>query len=117
MLGQAEILLPEMLLAEAEVVFRVRAEHAGVRGFPFSDDGRHRSRRFRIGGRIGFRRARLEHLGESLAQMPTIRGQIARTGIALAAQRAYLRLAAESVTTPDDRLEEGLRRIEAWATK
>jgi len=45
---------------------------------------------------------RLEHLGESLAQLPTIRGQIARTGIALAAQRAYLRLAAESVTTPDD---------------
>jgi alkylation response protein AidB-like acyl-CoA dehydrogenase len=42
---------------------------------------------------------RLAHLGESLAQLPTIRGQI---GIALAAQRAYLRLAADSVTTPDD---------------
>ena len=38
---------------------------------------------------------RLEHLGESLAQLPTIRAQIARTGIALATQRAYLRLAAE----------------------
>lgn len=46
--------------------------------------------------------ARLEHLGESLAQLPTIRGQIARTGIALAAQRAYLRSAADSVTAPDD---------------
>jgi alkylation response protein AidB-like acyl-CoA dehydrogenase len=46
--------------------------------------------------------ARLEHLGESLAHLPTIRGQIARTGIALAAQRAYLRTAADSVTTPDD---------------
>ena len=45
---------------------------------------------------------RLEHLGESLAQLPTIRAQIARTGIALATQRAYLRLAAHSVATPDE---------------
>jgi alkylation response protein AidB-like acyl-CoA dehydrogenase len=41
--------------------------------------------------------ARLEHLGESLAALPTIRAQIARMAIALEAQKAYLRLAAESV--------------------
>jgi alkylation response protein AidB-like acyl-CoA dehydrogenase len=46
--------------------------------------------------------ARLEHLGESLAELPTIRGQIARMGIALAAQKAYLSLAANSVSAPDD---------------
>jgi alkylation response protein AidB-like acyl-CoA dehydrogenase len=46
--------------------------------------------------------ARLEHLGESLANLPTIRAQIARMGIALAAQKAYLNLAASSVKSPDD---------------
>ncbi|WP_006243383.1 Rv1679 family acyl-CoA dehydrogenase [Mycolicibacterium tusciae] len=58
---------------------------------------------------------RLEHLGESLAQLPTIRGQIARTGIALAAQRAYLRLAADSVTTPDDNTMTHVLGIKASA--
>jgi alkylation response protein AidB-like acyl-CoA dehydrogenase len=47
-------------------------------------------------------RARLEHLGESLAALPTIRAQIARMGISLAAQKAYLNLAANSVSSPDD---------------
>jgi alkylation response protein AidB-like acyl-CoA dehydrogenase len=46
--------------------------------------------------------ARLEHLGESLAALPTIRAQIARMGIAVAAQKAYLNLAAHSVRSPDD---------------
>lgn len=46
--------------------------------------------------------ARLEHLGESLSALPTIRAQIARMGTALAAQRAYLRHAAISVSAPDD---------------
>lgn len=45
---------------------------------------------------------RLQHLGESLAALPTIRAQIARMSIALAAQKAYLRLAADSVTSPDE---------------
>jgi alkylation response protein AidB-like acyl-CoA dehydrogenase len=46
--------------------------------------------------------ARFEHLGETLADLPTIRAQIARMGIALAAQRAYLSLAAQSVSAPDE---------------
>lgn len=47
-------------------------------------------------------RARLEHLGESLSALPTIRAQIARMGTTLAAQRAYLNTAAASVSAPDD---------------
>ena len=46
--------------------------------------------------------ARLEHLGESLSALPTIRAQIARMGTTLAAQRAYLRHVATSVGAPDD---------------
>ena len=46
--------------------------------------------------------ARLEHLGQSLADLPTIRAQIARMGIAVARQRAYLRTAAESVAESGD---------------
>ncbi|WP_228000420.1 Rv1679 family acyl-CoA dehydrogenase [Nocardia australiensis] len=46
--------------------------------------------------------ARLEHLDQALNALPTIRAQIAKMGIALAAQRAYLRAAAESVSSPDD---------------
>jgi alkylation response protein AidB-like acyl-CoA dehydrogenase len=46
--------------------------------------------------------ARLEHLGESLSALPTIRAQIARMGTTLAAQRAYLKTAAASVGAPDD---------------
>jgi alkylation response protein AidB-like acyl-CoA dehydrogenase len=46
--------------------------------------------------------ARLEHLGESLSALPTIRAQIARMGTTLAAQRAYLESAAASVSAPDD---------------
>jgi alkylation response protein AidB-like acyl-CoA dehydrogenase len=46
--------------------------------------------------------ARLEHLDEPLSALPTIRAQIARMGTTLAAQRAYLRSAAASVSAPDD---------------
>jgi alkylation response protein AidB-like acyl-CoA dehydrogenase len=46
--------------------------------------------------------ARLDHLGESLAALPTIRAQIARMGIALATQKAYLKSAAESVAQPGE---------------
>ncbi len=46
--------------------------------------------------------ARLEHLGQSLAALPTIRAQIARMGTTLAAQRAYLKTAAVSISVPDD---------------
>jgi alkylation response protein AidB-like acyl-CoA dehydrogenase len=46
--------------------------------------------------------ARLEHLGQSLSDLPTIRAQIARMGTTLAAQRAYLESAAASFSSPDD---------------
>ncbi len=46
--------------------------------------------------------ARLEHLDQSLAALPTIRAQIARMGTTLAAQRAYLKSAALSISAPDD---------------
>src|SRR5262245_4930658 len=46
--------------------------------------------------------ARLEHLDQSLAALPTIRAQIARMGTTLAAQRAYLKSAAASISVPDD---------------
>jgi alkylation response protein AidB-like acyl-CoA dehydrogenase len=44
--------------------------------------------------------ARLDHLGESLSDLPTIRAQIARMGTTLAAQQAYLDRAAERVDAP-----------------
>jgi alkylation response protein AidB-like acyl-CoA dehydrogenase len=46
--------------------------------------------------------ARLEHLDQSLAALPTIRAQIARMGTTLAAQRAYLKSAAVSINAPND---------------
>ncbi len=48
------------------------------------------------------RSARLQHLGESLADLPTIRAQIARMGIAVATQKAYLAQTAQSVSSPDE---------------
>ncbi|WP_072688294.1 Rv1679 family acyl-CoA dehydrogenase [Rhodococcus marinonascens] len=46
--------------------------------------------------------ARLEHQDEALSALPTIRAQIARMGISLAAQRAFLAHAARSVSAPDE---------------
>ncbi|HYU02444.1 MAG TPA: acyl-CoA dehydrogenase family protein [Jatrophihabitantaceae bacterium] len=45
---------------------------------------------------------RLEHLGQTLRDLPTIRAAVARMGIALATQRAYLRQTAASVSAPND---------------
>jgi alkylation response protein AidB-like acyl-CoA dehydrogenase len=59
--------------------------------------------------------ARLEHLGETLAALPTIRAQIARMGIALAAQRAYLSLAAQSVSAPDESTMANVLGVKASA--
>lgn len=46
--------------------------------------------------------ARLEHLGESLAQLPTIRASLARMSLDLAATRAYVMTAARSIAAPDE---------------
>ncbi len=46
--------------------------------------------------------ARLEHLDQSLSALPTIRAQLAKMSIALAAQWAYLDQAAERLVEPQD---------------
>jgi len=46
--------------------------------------------------------ARLEHLGESLAQLPTIRAQLARMALDLATTRSYVDTAARSIASPDE---------------
>jgi alkylation response protein AidB-like acyl-CoA dehydrogenase len=46
--------------------------------------------------------AKLQHLGESLAQLPTIRAQLARMSLDLAATRAYIQTTARSLAAPDD---------------
>jgi len=46
--------------------------------------------------------ARLQHLGESLAQLPTIRAQLARMSLDLASLRSYVDVAARSIASPDD---------------
>ncbi|MEP6462610.1 MAG: acyl-CoA dehydrogenase family protein [Frankiaceae bacterium] len=46
--------------------------------------------------------ARLEHLGSSLADLPTIRHRIGRAGTVLAANEAYVRATAVSIAAPDD---------------
>jgi alkylation response protein AidB-like acyl-CoA dehydrogenase len=46
--------------------------------------------------------ARLEHVGETLAQLPTIRAQLARMALDLAMLRSYVDTAAKSIAAPDD---------------
>jgi alkylation response protein AidB-like acyl-CoA dehydrogenase len=46
--------------------------------------------------------ARLEHLGTSLADLPTIRHRVGKAGVSLAAHQAYLRETARSIAAPDD---------------
>jgi alkylation response protein AidB-like acyl-CoA dehydrogenase len=46
--------------------------------------------------------ARLEHLGESLAQLPTIRAQLARMALDLAMLRSYVDTSARSIAFPDE---------------
>ena len=46
--------------------------------------------------------ARFEHLGDTLASLPTIRAQLARAALDLAVTSSYVEAAARSVATPDD---------------
>jgi alkylation response protein AidB-like acyl-CoA dehydrogenase len=59
--------------------------------------------------------ARLEHLGESLAQLPTIRAQLARMSLDLAATRAYLDIAARSIAGPDEATPLHVLGVKAYA--
>jgi alkylation response protein AidB-like acyl-CoA dehydrogenase len=45
--------------------------------------------------------ARLEHVGETLAQLPTIRAQLARMALDLAMLKSYVDTAAKSIAAPD----------------
>ena len=44
----------------------------------------------------------LEHLDQALSALPTIRAQVAKMSISLAAQRAYLSFTANSIANPSD---------------
>ncbi|MEP7054062.1 MAG: acyl-CoA dehydrogenase family protein [Actinomycetota bacterium] len=46
--------------------------------------------------------ARLEHIGESLAQLPTIRAQLARMALDVASLKSYVETTARSIAAPDD---------------
>src|SRR5437763_6936255 len=59
--------------------------------------------------------ARFEHLGESLAQLPTIRAQLARMSLELAATRAYLNTAAQAIAHPDEQTPLHVLGIKAYA--
>lgn len=47
-------------------------------------------------------RSRFQHTGDRLADLPTIRAQLARCALDLAAARAYTEVAARSLASPDD---------------
>ena len=59
--------------------------------------------------------ARLEHLGESLAALPTIRAQLARASLDLAATRAYVDVAARSLAAPDESTTLHVLGVKAYA--
>jgi alkylation response protein AidB-like acyl-CoA dehydrogenase len=59
--------------------------------------------------------ARFQHLGESLAQLPTIRAQLARMSLELAATRAYLDTAAASIASPDGQTPLHVLGVKAYA--
>ena len=46
--------------------------------------------------------ARFEQIGQSLADLPTIRARLSRMSIQLAVQRSYLATVAAAITAPDD---------------
>jgi alkylation response protein AidB-like acyl-CoA dehydrogenase len=47
--------------------------------------------------------ARLEHVGQALAELPTIRAQLSRAALELATTRSYVEQSARSVAAPDER--------------
>lgn len=59
--------------------------------------------------------ARLQHVGESLAQLPTIRAQLARMSLDLAATDAYVRAAAQSLAAPSDQTTLYVLGVKAFA--
>jgi alkylation response protein AidB-like acyl-CoA dehydrogenase len=59
--------------------------------------------------------ARFEHLDSTLADLPTIRARLARAGVTLAAQQAYLRETAARVAAADDTVMLSVLGVKAAA--
>jgi alkylation response protein AidB-like acyl-CoA dehydrogenase len=58
---------------------------------------------------------RFEHLSQSLAQLPTIRAQLARMALDLAALSSYVDTAARSIAAPDDATTLHVLGVKAFA--
>jgi len=61
------------------------------------------------------RGARLEHLDETLAGLPTIRAQLAKMHIRLDVTRTYLHTVAASLASPDETTQLRVLASKAWA--
>ncbi|MCP3818650.1 acyl-CoA/acyl-ACP dehydrogenase [Streptomyces sp. A3M-1-3] len=59
--------------------------------------------------------ARLEHTGQTLAELPTIRARLARMSLQLEAASAYMRRAAESIAAPDEQTPLHVLGVKALA--
>lgn len=59
--------------------------------------------------------ARLEHVGQALAELPTIRAQLARAALDLAATRSYVEEAARSIAAPDEATPLRVLGVKAYA--
>jgi alkylation response protein AidB-like acyl-CoA dehydrogenase len=59
--------------------------------------------------------ARLQHVGESLAQLPTIRAQLAKASLDLASLRSYVDVAARSIASPDEATTRHVLGVKAVA--
>ncbi|MPZ25666.1 MAG: acyl-CoA dehydrogenase [Micromonosporaceae bacterium] len=59
--------------------------------------------------------ARLQHLGETLAQLPTIRAQLARAGLELETTRSYVYTTATSIATADPAAQRQVLGVKAVA--
>lgn len=59
--------------------------------------------------------ARLEHLGQTLAELPTIRAQLAKMHIRLDVTRTYLNEVAGSLASPSDTTQLRVLASKAWA--
>jgi alkylation response protein AidB-like acyl-CoA dehydrogenase len=62
-------------------------------------------------------RSRLEHLGVSLAELPTVRARLAEAYVALAQTRAYVRQVAQWVTDGAPEAELGVLSVKAAAAE
>ena len=62
-------------------------------------------------------RARLEHEGTTLAELPTVRARVARAGVAVAVHRAYIEATARSIAAPDEATMTHVLGVKATANE